>query len=132
MARRLGAAAHAEEAERQARTERRQAAALEWPALDGRTSQRTAMIIAAFLLDEAQEPELADWLLCARPEHARTIATGVAVHALRRTLDVVWDVLVAVDAMDLDRGSEWFDDDRDFCWEPEPNWLIGKKDERNA
>jgi hypothetical protein len=66
------------------------------------------MRIAALLLDKAGEHDLADWLLFALPEHAREVATGVAVHALRRGVASAWDALAAVDAMDLGAASDWF------------------------
>jgi hypothetical protein len=44
--------------------------------VDPMSRQRTAMQIAAFLLDEAGERSLAEFLLCARPEHAMTVAAA--------------------------------------------------------
>jgi hypothetical protein len=103
---------------------RRNAAAARWGEGDAATRQRTAMVIAAFLLDEAQENAMADWLLCADPEHARAVATAVAVHALRYGLGCVWDALVAVDAMDHVQATEWFEGEGDFVWSPGPGMLI--------
>lgn len=82
------------------------------------------MVIAAFILDCAHEYVLADWLLCARPEHAREVATIVAVHALRRDVAAAWDALVAVDAMDHRQAAEWFDLDEVFTLSPADDWLF--------
>jgi hypothetical protein len=117
-----------EAARRRARETRRQAAAVVWGDGDSQTRQRTAMVIAAHLLDEAQEPEAADWLLCARPEHARAVATGVAALALRTGLPAVWDALAAVDAMDAGQAGEWYEE-HGFTWSPEPAWLTGGTDD---
>lgn len=86
------------------------------------------MVIAAFLLDESRikdlrDTVLADWLLCAVPDHARDVATGVAVHALRRGDAHVWDALAAVDAFDMTQATEWYFADGVFDWSPEPEWL---------
>ena len=106
-----------------ARADRRAAAALRWGDGDERTRQRTAMLIAAFLLDQDHEFDLADWLLLAKPEHARIVAAGVAVHGLRRGRGLAWDALMAADAMDMDQAVEWFEADRDFVWSPDPDQL---------
>lgn len=82
------------------------------------TKQRTAMVIAAFILDCAHEYMLADWLLCARPEHAREVATIVAVNALRRDVPAAWDAFVAVETMDHRQAAEWLDVDEVFTLSP--------------
>jgi hypothetical protein len=94
-----------------------------WRAADQQTRQRTAMVIAAFICDEKHDHELADWLLCARPEHARAVATGVAAHALREGITAVWDALVAVDAMDLNDAAELYETEGVLRWTPRPEWL---------
>ena len=113
----------AAEAARQARLERLDAARLAWGMGDERTRQRTAMVIAGFLLKVEKEDELADWLVLARPEHGMAVATGVAVHALRRGVPAAWDVLVAGYAMNIDQAVKWFEADRDFVWSPDPQHL---------
>lgn len=95
-----------------------------WGEGDGRTRQRTALVIAARILDDAQEFALADWLLRAKPEHASEIAAGVAAHALRRGIACVWDVLSAVDAMNLAQAIDLYDGVDDLWWEPMRDWLI--------
>lgn len=102
----------------------RAASAQIWRQTNGVVRQRTAMEIAAFILDNSAEPDIADWLLCSAPRYARAVATGVAVHALRRCIPAAWDALAAVDAMNFDQASEWFDDPADFVWSPEPTHLI--------
>lgn len=88
------------------------------------------MLIAAFLLDEAGESELADFLWLARPEHARDVATGVAVHALRRGHASVWDALLACDAMDLDQAGRWFESEAVFEWAPAPEMMFDQVSNR--
>jgi hypothetical protein len=95
-----------------------------WRQTRGLIRQRTAMECAAFILFNEGETELSDWLLCAAPRHARAVATGVAVHALRRGCTAAWDVLAAVDAMDFHQADEWFLDEADFAWSPEPGQLV--------
>lgn len=109
-------------AENAARNVRRELADKAWSP-DPQSVLRTAVVIAAFFLDEARDHELADWLLCARPEHARAVATGVAVHALRRGNAAAWDALAAVGAMDLPQADDWYSAAEDFVWSPEPEWL---------
>jgi len=94
-----------------------------WPAAHTPTQQRTAMVIAAFACDVKQDHQLADWLLCARPEHARAVATGVAAHALRDGITAAWDALIAVDAMDCDQADELYQTDGVLRWTPRPEWL---------
>jgi hypothetical protein len=122
------AAAEAEAERRQRCAAVRQAAAQLWEESDPQTRQRTAMVIAAFLLDAVHEHRLADWLLCARPEHARAVATGVAVHALRRGYAAPWDALAAVGAMDQPQADDWFYADDDFCWSPDDGMLAAMED----
>jgi hypothetical protein len=107
------------------REARRASAAAAWGDGDAQTRQRTAMVIAAFMLDEVREDQLADWLLCAKPEHARIVATCVAVCALQRNITQAWDALFAGDAMDMRQAEDWFFGDDDFTWEPEPGMLVG-------
>ena len=111
---------------------RRQRAEAAWgeASADPLTRQRTAMLIAAWLLDDAahkttRDRQLADWLRFARPEHARAICTGVAVHALLRCRPAVWDVLMATDAADLAQAHDWyFEGEEAFNWPPDPAWLV--------
>jgi len=107
----------------------RKAAAAAWGPADPVTRQRTAILIAAFHLDCAAEHDLADWLLRAKPEHAETVAAGVAAHALRRAVPAAWDALAAVDAMDLHRAAELYDGAGELCWQPEQQWLTPSKGE---
>ena len=81
------------------------------------------MEIAAFILEADGEQVLADWLLFARPQHARDIATAVAVHALRRNCPGAWDALVATDAADHAQAGEWYMRDEDFNWQPPAGWF---------
>lgn len=112
------------EKERQRQAARRAAGDEAWGAMDARTAQRITMKIAALILDEAGEQELADWLLLARPERARAVATGVAVHALRRYVCAAWDVLAAGDALVLEQAAEDFDACTTFIWQPDPGDLL--------
>jgi hypothetical protein len=115
-----------------ARKARRKAAAAAWGSGDADTRQRTAMVIAAFLLDDARDPELADWLLCARPDAAKMVATGVAALALRNGLTAVWDALAAVRAMDIKQASEWYETEGVFVWSPDSSWLCDDLTDREA
>ena len=86
------------------------------------------MRIAAFLLDDCQptdrkDAELADWLLCARPEFAKDVAAGVAAIALREGRSEVWDALAAVDAMDIVKATELYDVEGALEWSPRVEWL---------
>jgi hypothetical protein len=112
-----------------ARIAARKAAAEAWGRGDAQTRQRTAILIAAFILDGAAEYDLADWLLRAKPEHVEAVGAGVAAHALRRDVPAAWDALAAVNTMDLHRASELYDVDGDLCWQPEQDWLIPSKGE---
>jgi hypothetical protein len=107
----------------QAAREAADAAAALWGPLDARTRQRTAMEIAAKLLEEA--PSLADWLRRARPEHARDVALGVARHALEANFPIAFDVLRAANAFDLPLPSEHgvLVTPHPFRWKPKPEWL---------
>ncbi len=113
-----------EAAERAQREAWRASGASYWPPGDARTRQRTAMVIAAFFCDDKHDPELADWLLCARPEYAREVATGVAAHALREGMCAVWDALAAAGAMDHNQASELLETEGILHWAPRPEWLV--------
>jgi hypothetical protein len=110
-------------AERQASDERRARAMEQWT-VDPMSRQRTAMQIAAFLLDEAGERSLAEYLLCARPEHAMTVAAGFAAHALRRCLPAAWDALASTGSMDIDAATDMFLTPGYLDWTPNPEWLM--------
>jgi hypothetical protein len=96
-----------------------------WGPLDERTERRTAMVIAAMMLIDAEGTAgLGEWLLTAAPDRARHVATMVAVHALRRGMPQVWDVLAVSSAMDLAEAAKFYNADVDFIWSPEPGDLI--------
>ena len=102
----------------------RQAAEAQWGAEPIEVRTRTVLTVAAILLDETGDHVLADWLLCTRPEAARQVATGVAVHALRQGLTGVWDALVQMDVADFHAADEAFFAAGDFAWSPGPGELI--------
>ncbi len=106
---------------------RRAAALPAWPEQHRETAQRTAMLAAAFLLDEHyQEFDLADWLHLAAPDHANEVATGVAVHALLRGYSEIWDIFAATGTFDYAMASRWYDggQEGEFVWQPRPEQLI--------
>ena len=106
---------------------RRAAALPAWPEQHRETAQRTAMLAAAFLLDEHyQEFDLADWLHLAAPDHANEVATGVAVHALLRGYSEIWDIFAATGTFDYAMASRWYDgvQEWEFVWQPRPEQLI--------
>lgn len=95
----------------------------------GSVKQRTAMLIAAYLLDDAKEKgnresDLADLLRWATPVFAKQVASIVAAHALIRGFPEVWDALAATDAMHLDAAAELFDDLGTLTAWPDPGWLV--------
>lgn len=102
------------------------AAAL-WGPGDAPTRQRTAMLIAANLLEceekQYRDEQLVAWLRLAHPEHARAVATIVAAHALRRGYAYVWDVLAGADAMDIEQAGQWFEQEGAFDMAPHPDWI---------
>lgn len=112
---------------REEREQRRRHAAEAWPPADPATRLRTALEIAAFLLVVENLHDLADWLLCARPEHARAVAAGVAALALRNGVSAPWDALAAVDALDLRVASDLFETEGDLVWGPEPGALCDEQ-----
>jgi hypothetical protein len=95
-----------------------------WGVLDKAAVQRTAMISAAIVLELANEPRLAHWLLYARPGAARVVASGVAVHALRRGVPAVWDILLKCDAKDSAQSEDDYLAEICFVWEPGPDDIV--------
>lgn len=122
------AAAKAKENELAEMAAREGRAADLWGAGDAVTRQRTAMVIAAYLIEceekHLRHGQLVAWLRLARPEHARAVATGVAAHGLRCGYAYVWDVLAVGDAMDIEQATEWFEQEPPLTWAPAPHWLV--------
>ena len=112
------------------------AAEMLWHADDEATRHRTAMLIAAHLLEcvciSDRENVLIDWLRSARPEFYRQVATGVAVHALHSNVAEVWDALMALDTADVAQADEWYLSGRDFVWAPQPEWLATAEEQPNG
>jgi hypothetical protein len=83
----------------------------------------------AAMLDRENEPDLADWLLMAKPEALPKVAAGVACHSLNMGFCEVWDAIVEAGISDFEYqdGLWWGMWDKPaiyFTWEPGAEDLI--------
>ena len=87
--------------------------------------RRPALEAAAGLLDAAEQAELADWLLRARPACVVDVVTYTAVHALLRGEEAVFDTLMEAGLIDDDAFMDaYLGSKREFVWAPDPAQLV--------
>jgi hypothetical protein len=110
-----------EDLEKMAAAEKAAQEAWSLPGCESLAPKRHAMLRAAQELRAQSEWLLGHWLLACRPSLAamRSVSSGVAVHALRRSVPSGWDLL-----MEAELVEQWAIDAWDvtgvFDWGPEP------------